>query len=247
MQNANKTLTFKYNRYVFSVLVLLAGIVPGACKSGLNLASGPSGWNASDYRRYNYSSFAQLRAANYHIDFENVDYPLLEAAIFYETNRARAQHDLRPYKYSIALGAAARSHSRDMVKLKFFSHINPRKGYTHMKDRLKQVGVTGGYRAENIAEAPGIFYEPGKRVYTPDQNDGYFSYEYQGEPIPRRTYLQLGQKLVEIWLNSPDHRANVLNKRYTYLGCGAWHYKKTTFFNLDNFKATQNFGTLVPE
>ena len=105
------------------------------------------------------------------------------------------------------------------------------------------VGINSGYRGENIAYTFGIEYKAGKGVYSPDQNGGYFSYKYKGKPIENHTYLGFAKAILTQWMNSPGHRANILNSDFTYLGTGASHYKNAGFYDMDNFKCTQNFGS----
>jgi uncharacterized protein YkwD len=42
-----------------------------------------------------------------------------------------------------------------------------------------------------------------------------------GSPEPAFTYGTYAAFLVEKWMNSPGHRANLLNPEFTYLGCAA--------------------------
>jgi uncharacterized protein YkwD len=50
------------------------------------------------------------------------------------------------------------------------------------------------------------------------------------------SYLLLAKELVDIWMKSPGHRANILNAEFNYLGCGA-------FFDKNNYVyATQAFA-----
>jgi uncharacterized protein YkwD len=200
-------------------------------------------WSDSDYDIYDYESFATMPAANGRIDMNDINYPLLDAAIFYETNRRRVRQNRQPFKHSPALEKAAIGHSRDMVSYKFFSHSSPVEGKETMVKRLALVGISNAATGENIAEAFGIEYEAGKPVYTPPQNGGYFSYKYKGEPIQNHTYLGLAKEALDMWMHSPGHRANILNPAFTYLGVGAAHYNDANFFKMDSFKLTQDFAS----
>lgn len=175
---------------------------------------------------------------------DSIDYPLLQAAIFYETNRERIKFNLSPFSHSPALEKAAAEHSWSMVRLNFFSHSSPVQGKRTLQDRLNGVGVVNSSSAENIADVFGIEYISGKAVYSPEQNKGYFSYTLKGRPIENHTYVGLARNALEGWMNSPGHRKNILNPRYAFLGVGAAHYKNPRFFNIDNFKLTQNFSSI---
>ena len=93
-----------------------------------NCVSSQVRWNSAFYQKYDFESFSKSRLANQKIDIKNIDYPLLHAAIFYETNRQRIINEMPPFQYSAALEKAARQHSIDMVRRNFFSHESPVRG-----------------------------------------------------------------------------------------------------------------------
>jgi uncharacterized protein YkwD len=210
----------------------------------VNYSGDNYGWTDADYEIYDYQSFPTQPAVNARIEMDNIDYPLLHAAIFYETNRERVKHGRQPFLHSPALERAAWGHSKDMAAYNFDSHTSPVKGKETMVKRLALVGIHNAYSGENIAYTFGIEYQAGRPVYTPPQNGGYWSYEYKGEPIKNHTYLGLAKEAVKMWMNSPGHRANILNTNYKYLGVGAAHYKDKNFYDMDNFKLTQNFASI---
>ena len=56
------------------------------------------------------------------------------------------------------------------------------------------------------------------------------------------TYLACADQIVKQWMKSPGHRANILNRKLTFLGCGA-HACRCPKFHLH---ATQNFASSAP-
>jgi uncharacterized protein YkwD len=200
-------------------------------------------WSPEMFLKYSADSFSKYAPAQQQIIIENIDYMLLNAALFYETNRRRLEHNLPEFRHSEAIEETASSHSRDMVEKKFFEHNSPIKGKRTLKDRLERNGIANAYIAENIAYLSALNRDPDRPLYTPEQNDGYFSYTYKGAPLANHTYLSLAKVLLDQWMNSKGHRENILNHHYTFLGCGAAHYKDGSFFNMDRFKATQNFSS----
>jgi len=227
-------------RIAISVLFL------SLCIAG-NYPGDNSSWTDADYEIYDYENFPTQPAVNARIDMNDIDYPLLHAAIFYETNRQRAKYGKKQFLHSPALEKAAQGHSMDMVAYNFDSHTSPVKGKETMSKRLALVGIRNAYSGENIAYTFGIEYQAGKSVYTPPQNGGYWSYEYKGYPIENHTYLGIAKEAVKMWMNSSGHRANILNANFKYLGVGAAHYQDTGFYNMDNFKLTQNFASIKGE
>jgi uncharacterized protein YkwD len=193
------------------------------------------------YRRYDYKSFTEYAPAEQRIKMDRIDHGLLNAALFFETNRQRASHKLPLLKHSPALENAAVLHSTDMVKNNYFSHTGRRSGQETLEARLYSVGVVGVISAENIAEAFGIEYKAGEPVYPPEQNGGYFSYEYEGEPILNYTYLGFARQVLRQFMESEHHRENILNPDFHYCGAGAVHFRDSTFHDVDEFKVTQLF------
>ncbi len=202
-----------------------------------------SKWSKSYYEKFSVKTYAVYPPFNARIDMEDIDYPLLHAAIFYETNRVRQNYNLPEFHYSRRLELVAIDHSRDMVEFNFFSHTSPVKGKETMAKRLQRVGIRNCYMGENLAYTSGIANEHGRSLFTPEQNGGYFSYEYKGDPIPNHTYVSLAQSVVQQWMNSPGHRANILNSNYTFLGVGGKHYLDPAFHYIDKFVVAQCFSS----
>ena len=205
-------------------------------------------WEESFYNRFDADSFQSYRYAHRAIDFENIHYPLLNAAIFYSTNQKRIEHGIPIFMHVQSLEEAAFMHASDMVRLNFFSHNNPHEPKKRtFTQRLAMYGVEQGYRAENISEMFGIRYEQGRSLVPPDTTGGEFRDFETGKPIPNHTYLSFASALLGGWMNSSGHRVNILNSKLIYLGCGAYHYLNESFYGMDQFKAVQNFASAVPD
>lgn len=213
--------------------------------SGVFMVAGDL-WNDKMYAEFNYVTFKDYDPAKNEIDFDKVDYDLLNAAIFYATNEQRVKYNLDRFGFSSGLRNAAFQFSEDMVKYDFFSHthkIDPDK--RSFSQRLDLEGITQGYRAENIADGFGIAYDGGP-LRIPDNNNGEnFISSKTGKVIRPHTYISFAEYILDMWMNSPGHRKNILNPRYKFLGCGAFHYQKKDFYGMHYFKATQNFGSIV--
>jgi len=199
-------------------------------------------WNDSLYNKYDYKTFQQFAPAQEIIDFESIDYPLLNATLFYTTNIQRAKNGVGVAKHSPSCEKAAFDHSVDMVRGDFFSHTSMVAGKESMMDRLRLAGYQGGGAAENIAITFAIDYQAGKSVFMPSQNGGYFSYKYKGEPIKNHTYLSLAEAALDQWMNSPGHKANIL-RGYAYQGCGGYLEVLKTKDQFPKFRLTQNFAS----
>jgi uncharacterized protein YkwD len=105
-------------------------------------------------------------------------------------NDARGDHGLGRLRTAGSLEKAAAAHSRDMVRNDFFSHDSPT-GSTP-KERIDRAGYFDG--ASSWAMGETIAWGSGGRA-TP-------------------------ASIVRSWLNSPGHRAILLDGRYKDLGIG---------------------------
>tara|TARA_B110000483_G_scaffold47502_1_gene59201 strand:- start:59 stop:661 length:603 start_codon:yes stop_codon:yes gene_type:complete len=175
-------------------------------------------WSDDSYGKYNSDSFQKLEIVNQKIDVVNIDYPLLNAAIFYSTNLQREKYRKIPFIFSKYLTKAAQEHSEDMVEFKFYSHTSKVRGKKTMSERLKLVGISNAFTAENIFD--------------------FF--------LKSPTYWSLAQGLVNGWMESKGHRANILNKNYEYLGCGSKYYFNKDWIDHFYVKSTQNFSSISP-
>lgn len=162
---------------------------------------GNAQWSRQMYAQYSYYNYTDYQPFNQRIEDTGYDAELLEAAIFYETNRQRAKYGLPLLSFDYNLYVCAHNHSVDMVNYNFFSHESPVPGKYSMSDRLAQVGYSRHAAAENIAEF-----------------------------AIKSTYVEAARYVVaDMWMKSPGHRANIMNSVYTHLGCGAALMVKGSF------------------
>ncbi len=198
-------------------------------------------WKYENYL-LSYQDFLTIKKVNEQIDFSSINYPLLHAAIFYETNQERITAGFSELKFHQSLESAAYGHALDMRTYDFFSHSSVVAGKESVGDRARLAGFNWTRVGENIAISFGIDYKASTPVYTPDQNGGYFSYEYKGNPILPHTYISFAKAVVNQWMNSPGHKANILNINYNFLGIGAAHFKDECFYSMDKFYGVQVFA-----
>ena len=105
-------------------------------------------------------------------------------------NRQRAARGLPRLRINPKLSRAARRHTRDMVRRRYFSHTSPRG--SDMLGRVKRTGYLNG----NFSWTVGENIAWGTRRL--------------GSPM----------RIVQAWMHSPGHRANLLNGRFRELGIG---------------------------
>lgn len=182
------------------------------CSIFLHVGAQESRWSSEMYDIYSYYNYTDYSPFNQSIEQTNFDSDLLEAAIFYETNRQRAKYGLSILQFDYNIYVCAHNHSVDMVEYNFFSHTSVVQGKTSFSDRLTQVGYSNHVAAENIAYS-----------------------------AIKGTYRETARYLVEeVWMNSTGHRKNILTPDYTHLGCGAVFYYNDRYSSV-YVKTTQNF------
>ena len=203
------------------------------------------------YTHFNPSSFTKLKELGLRVDvsFSNLD--LLDAAIFWMTNVEREKNGLAPFRFHYKLRQMAILHSEQMRLHKFFSHENPYEArYKTLDDRLDAMkdGSFDGFRTwgENIAQYPTL---NGPNSFSVEFRNGIpHFFAPDGSEILHCTCKEFAYKVVDGWMHSPGHRANILNPQFEYLGCGCAGFEEQgnsvaiLYFNL-----TQNFGGgLIP-
>lgn len=203
------------------------------------------------YSGYNLDTFFSIVPLQQRIPKLFVKLDLLNAAIFWQTNRERLKHNLGLFQYHKKLEQMATLQSSQMREHNFFDHENKFDSrYRTLSDRLESVKDENfnGFMsyAENIADCPVI---KANESFTYSFKNGIVHlYSMDGKEILPFTYSEMAKSVVDAWMNSPGHRANILNPTYCYLGCGCVPYeKKSNGYSITYFKLTQNFGgELVP-
>ncbi len=162
----------------------------------------------------------RLRASA-RIDFDAVDETLLAAAIAAETNARREESGLAPLRQHPLLAEMARRHAGRMVDHDFYSHGDPiDPSLAEPYDRARRVGIDNPHIGENIHDhgliaADGPVYPLGR---------GRFAATPDGPPLPAYTYRELARAIVDEWMASRGHRANILRRDARQLGVGVRFY-----------------------
>lgn len=175
----------------------------------------PDRWDESMYLSYSSESFYHYQPALERIDPNNIDHPLLQAALFYETNRIRAKKGLSELVFHAGCAQAAQMHAEDMVAKNFFDHLNPHDPSKRTpRERVERFGVRWSSIAENIC---------------------------YGDVIG--SYLDAARSYIDWWMHSPRHKANIIDSRMTHLGTGA--FNAGSQWSDANFMCVQVFARLA--
>lgn len=116
---------------------------------------------------------------------------LINQATMCLVNKQRVAHGVTPLAENAQLDAAAQHHNSDMIASDYFDHVSPT-GSTPL-DRIKAVGYI----------VTGAGYEIGENIATGSSG------------------LDTPSSIVNDWMNSAGHRANILNPDYTETGVAA--------------------------
>jgi len=200
-------------------------------------------WSARDYEKYDLNAFLKLEAVHQEINFEAVNRPLLQAAMFYATNEQRIKYGLQPFRFLNQLEKVAAGHADDMVNYHFYSHVSRLKQKRTIVDRFKMEGLNLAAISENISLSSGLQYQYGRKVNAPGST-GQFTYATsRREIITPHTYMTYAREVVGLWMNSATHRKSILNPTFKFLGCGSALFKDQNSYNMPYFKGVQCFGS----
>lgn len=191
------------------LLTLLAILVLAACQALPAAATPPSGSRAP------------------------VDLKAVSLAVHTRINRIRAEHGLKTLTYNQELATIALGHSRDMARRNYFSHNSP-EGQTP-SDRADRHGYecrvpVGGNRYQGIGE--NIFQVTAYKNIRRTMRGG----QQVSEEHTWFTPEEMAEKIVTGWMNSPPHRAIMLNKHFSKDGLGlAYSPGNKTVYITHNF------------
>jgi uncharacterized protein YkwD len=132
---------------------------------------------------------------------DDFDGPLLARAIFGATNRVRAEHGLRSLGSSADLDSAADEQASHLVMIAGVEHTNPFPGEATAAERVARTGLEAQAVGENALMMPAA--------------------PPPGAADPGYTYSTYAAFLLQTWMDSPGHRANILRRGFQFLGCAA--------------------------
>lgn len=164
------------------------------------------------------ASAAAASCANANLTPTSGNVEQVRTAVLCMINQERERHGEGPLVANAKLTHAAQAHSRDMANEDYFSHIAPN-GETPLQ-RMRASG------------------------YLPDAQDGYAV----GENIAWGTmWLATPQSIVNAWMASPGHRANILDGAYRETGVGVEPRPPASLAEgQPGALYTQDFGVIIP-
>jgi uncharacterized protein YkwD len=143
--------------------------------------------------------------------------PLIRASVLCLINTERASHGKEPLQSNTNLERAAEGHGKEMLALDYFAHIAP-SGLTPV-ERIRETG------------------------YVPSSEVGYVL----GENLAWGTLsLATPEAIVNAWIASPEHLANILEGRYRETGIDVEPQAPESLAEgVEGALYTQEFGVIV--
>lgn len=163
-----------------------------------------------------------VRMADRVVEVENFAPNLLAGEIFRESNEVRVRQGVAALKPEPRLAAAADGQAAMLALRIHGGHDNPLANHRDPSARVVQAGLPAGLVGENAATLSARNRDTGRNY----------------------TYRELATVIVQAWMDSPGHRANLLSPEFRYLGCGA----RAAFLQRDNpmVYSIQDFYTPAP-
>ena len=135
-----------------------------------------------------------------------------EADLVAAINNERTQRGLAPLTEDPLLNVTARIHSREMCSLSYFDHHSPTTGRRTPMDRyLTGLRAWGKDKPKSALVGENIFYA--------STTDSVYNASY--------AHISL--------MNSPGHRANILEPRFTSVGVGLYRDSQNRFWVTEMF------------
>lgn len=177
----------------------------------------------ADWQALPPEEFALLPEAGERVVFEDFNQALMSAAIFHETNRVRRRLGLAPFVHMPKLDQAADLKAAIGVVQGELTHDNPLPLTATPADRVRATGLRYRQVAENIARIGLFDLPPGVSQVGVRQRAGrteFYRLDTK-QVVQLRSYADFAAAVVTSWMNSPGHRAHIVNPELTALGCAA--------------------------
>ncbi len=152
------------------------------------------------------------RAAQIVVPTQRINQNLFDDAVRAEVNYHRCRAGLRGVgEAGSGVVKVARGHSRWMASRQVLSHRSTVPGKASLSQRIKSSGVSFKTGSENIGMVHRYRID-NRRFRILDSASCRFS-TYDGQPLPAHSYASLARHVVQLWMDSPGHRKNILDRK----------------------------------
>ncbi len=176
------------------------------------------------------------KAAQTIVPTGKINQDLLDSAIRAEVNYHRCRAGLpKVGDAGNGLAKQAKKHSRWMARNQQLTHRSTVPGAATLKQRVKASGVKFRTGSENIGMVHR--YQIDNRRFKIKGQCQFATYE--GKSLPAHSYASLARHAVNLWMNSPGHRKNILDRKVTKMSTAVAFDPKANYCG--RFWLTQNF------
>ncbi|MEM6386030.1 MAG: CAP domain-containing protein [Pseudomonadota bacterium] len=177
-------------------------------------------------------------AAQTIVPASRINQKLLNDAVRSEVNYHRCRAGLPSVSSAGApLAKEARKHSIWMAKKQQLTHRSTVPGRASLKQRIKASGLSFRTGSENIGMVH-RYQIDNRRFRILSASQCKFS-THQGEQLPAHSYASLARQIVDLWMNSPGHRRNILDRSARKVSTAVAFDPKAQYCG--RFWLTQNF------
>ncbi len=165
-----------------------------------------------------------------------LDLKKINQYILFYTNLERLKYGKTPFVYGPILEKAAIWQSEYNKINRRLSHYSSTTGMNSPGDRIKHFGGDWMTYGENVTvnfsnNTEGISY------YVRKDSKGSFK-DFKNFTVYWRNEMQMAYAMVRGWMNSPGHRANILNNSFNSMGAGT---TKGVYNTVNSYYGTQVF------
>ena len=169
-----------------------------------------------------------------------IDQAVLDRAILAEVNYWRCKRGLSKLKGTSKLRKTATNHSKYMAKVRSLTHKSRVSGQQTTAARITGSGLSKVRRgSENIGVLYRYQFDAGRRFKIASSAQCQFATN-SGKPIPPHTYSSLARMIVKLWMESPSHRVNILDRNVQMTASAAWFDPRASYCG--QFYVTQQFA-----
>lgn len=178
------------------------------------------------------------KAAQTIVPSGRINQSLLNNAIRAEVNFHRCRSGLKPVgDAGRGLTTQAEKHSAWMARTQQLTHKSTVAGSATLVQRVKKAGVKFRTGSENIGMVH-RYQIDNRRFKIVNSSSCQFATQ-DGKTLPAHSYASLARHAVTLWMNSPGHRKNILDKRVSMVSTAVAFDPKAQYCG--RFWLTQNF------
>ena len=222
-----------YIKYLFIITALIACNQNVAAQSKRFLAKLDTNFQPDTlyYHDYLWEDFYDYNIADIEFDITDYDQDLLNASVFFATNKYRSSKNKEPLKYSLELHKVAYNYAAFNHYKRF---INNKKNNTKILKGLLSVcrtfHFTGSLVNANIAYPYAVDFNSKRKFYFDRKDEETVTQLFYGkrpkskyynkkkEPVLLDTYQSFAEKLVKEW-HGRATKKKTKSKAYEYMAC----------------------------